>query len=178
VGIGPNHRPPRHPWRGGGASRPAAGFSLVELLLTLAIVGVVAAVAAPRYANATERFRADSAARRLAADIAALRARARSLCASQSMTFTAAAANAGGYTVAGMPDPDHPSATYRVDLAAEPYRAAVTAATFTTTTGQASSTLTINGYGVPTAGGAVTIQVGATCRTVTVDANSGEVMIQ
>jgi hypothetical protein len=75
-----------------------------------------------------------------------------------------------------MTDPDHPSATYRVDLTAEPYRATIVSAQFGTSGNTA--TLAFSGYGMPSAGGSVTLAVGASRRTVTVDGASGEVTVQ
>src|SRR5690606_27031377 len=45
------------------------GFSLLELVMVLTIIAILAAIATPRYANAMARYRADLAARRIAADL-------------------------------------------------------------------------------------------------------------
>lgn len=138
----------------------------------LSIVAVIAGLAVPRFAAAGDRYRADAAARRIAADIVLLRVRAKAMCASQTMTFTAGT-GAGAYTIAGMTDPDRPAAAYRVDLTADPYRARITSAQF----GGGGGTLTFGGYGMPAAGGSIQLTTGTTTRTVTVDA-SGEVSVQ
>ncbi|MHC4992265.1 MAG: GspH/FimT family pseudopilin [Planctomycetota bacterium] len=57
--------------------RPRRGTSLVEVVVVLVVIGTVAAIAQPRYATALARYRADSAARRIIADLAAARQRAR-----------------------------------------------------------------------------------------------------
>ena len=41
----------------------------MELVLVMVIVATLAAIAVPRYAQATSRYRADAAARRIAADL-------------------------------------------------------------------------------------------------------------
>ena len=56
------------------------GFTLAELVIVVVIIATIAAIAVPRFASANATFRADGAARQLAAAIedAALQARARS----------------------------------------------------------------------------------------------------
>ena len=50
-----------------------SGFTLIELVMVLAIIGLITAIAAPRYAASLARYRAESAARRVAADLALAR---------------------------------------------------------------------------------------------------------
>lgn len=57
--------------------RARSGFTLVELAVVLAIVGLVAGIAAPRYASAAARYRLKAAAHRIAADLALARIVAR-----------------------------------------------------------------------------------------------------
>ena len=51
----------------------ARGFSLVELLLVLALIGILAVIAAPSFTGWIRSIRASSAADRLAADLALAR---------------------------------------------------------------------------------------------------------
>ena len=64
------------------------GFTLLELVLVVAILGVVAAIAAPRYGNAIQNYRANAAAQRLRADLEYARARAKSTSSSRTVTVS------------------------------------------------------------------------------------------
>jgi prepilin-type N-terminal cleavage/methylation domain-containing protein len=147
-----------------------SGFSLIELVLVLAIAGVLFAIAAPRYGQSVDRYRAEIAARRIAADLLLAKTRARTASHSQSISFNSAT---GTYTLPGESDADHPSETYSVNLTKAPYRASLAAVSFGGT-----AVLTFNGYGVPNFAGSITVRAGSSQRTVAVAATSGEITVQ
>lgn len=126
------------------------GFSLLELVIVIALAGVVAALAAPRFASAQARYRADAAARQIAADVALAAERAKAIGGQVTITFAPGrAAYKADYTLAGV------SESWRSDLSAEPYMAVITGAAF-----GAGTTLEFNGRGVPAAAGEITVQSG------------------
>ena len=147
-----------------------AGFTLFELVITLAVMGILAAIAVPRYANSIGRYRAESAARRVAADLLLARASAKAASSPRSVTFDAAA---GSYTVAGVRNPDHPGAPYKVDLAADPYRVKLDFADF-----GGAPQAQFDMYGWPLWSGKVTLHVGDFWRTVQVVKEDGSVTVQ
>ncbi len=53
-------------WRNGEAR---VGFSLIELALVIGIIGVIAAITVPRFAGGMSRYRVDSAARKIKAEL-------------------------------------------------------------------------------------------------------------
>ena len=141
-------------------------FSFVELVIVLAITTIVAAIAVPRMGHATTRYQADYAAKKVAADLDAARGNARLRGLTQTVTFNLAKseyivskADAGGTSVS----------EYTVSLGQSPYGAKITAANFGGT-----SVATFTGYGEAVAGGTVTIRIGSTTRTITLDDASGK----
>ncbi|MEM8738725.1 MAG: GspH/FimT family pseudopilin [Planctomycetota bacterium] len=146
--------------------RTAPGFSLVELILTALIVGLVAAIALPRYADALALHHADAAARRVVADLEY--ARAHALATSQTVEV-AFDLDLDTLTVPGLAALDAPRQDHTTRLADEPYRADLTQADF-----NQAPTVSFNGYGRPSSGGEVHLRVGSRTRTVRLDAHSGE----
>lgn len=147
-----------------------AAFSLVELTIVLLIMGIVAAVAAPRLTNSLMYFRADAAAKRIAADIARAQRQAMTSSMSQSVQFTVAT---NSYTLPGMKDINHPALDYVVKLADFPCQATLLKVDF-----GADSVVVFDRYGLPDGGGSAAVWAGDHLRTVTVDANTGKVTIQ
>jgi len=164
------HASPARGDRGTVGPRPTCrlpAFTLLEVVMVLVIVAIVAAIAVPRYAAALHRYRAEHAARRIAADLEYARALARQSSATQRVVFDA---DADTYTLPGRADLDHPKETYTVDLADAPYRADLAAASF-----GAAATAVFDGFGMPRVGGAVKVAAGGYVYLVTVDGETGEI---
>jgi len=152
--------------RGRGAAR---AFSLVELVLVIAITAMVTAIAAPRYANSVARYRADSAARRVAADLALAQNNASTAGRVQPMVFISRS-----YQMPGMAHLDGKSyGDYTVDLGADPYKVTRVAAEF-----GGDATVKFDLYGNPDTGGSVVIEVGDFRRVVVLSPDSGRVTIR
>lgn len=153
------------------AQSPQSGFTLVELVMVLAVVAVVAAMAAPRWARSMARWQVDAAARRLAADLLWAQSRARVTSSHQTVNINL---TAGQYQLAGVPDPDHPANIYTVNLGQAPYRCSIVSAAPV----DANGNVTFDGYGTPSAGGAIVMQCGDFQRSVQVSASAGTIGLQ
>lgn len=146
------------------------GFSLIELVLVVAIMAVFAAIAAPRYGQASGRYRLDLAARRVAADLKMAQSYAKAASSSRAVVF---AVETDQYQLSGIPAPDGATGDYTVSLSAEPYQADLTAVSFNHT-----SQVVFSGWGLPGCGGTVTLAVGSQQKTIAVDGGTGQISIQ
>jgi type II secretory pathway pseudopilin PulG len=149
--------------------RRYTAFSILELVMVTIILAIVAAIAAPRYANAVALQRVEAAAQRVANDLALAQRRARFSSTSQTVNFDV---DGEFYVVPGMQDPDHPSKAYTVPLSDDPYAASIVSADFAGTT-----SVTFDGYGVPDNSGTIVIQSNTRRKTITVHGVTGRATI-
>ncbi len=152
------------------ATTTRGGFSLLEILLVLAIVAICAAVAAPRYGRASGRYRADLAARRVMADLRLAQSSAKAASSSRTVSFSTVTDQ---YQLSNVPALDGTSANYTVILSAPPYKADLTTVNF-----DGGSQVIFNGWGLPDRGGTVVLTAGAEQRTVVVDGTTGRISLQ
>jgi prepilin-type N-terminal cleavage/methylation domain-containing protein len=154
------------PWRRDKNSSRA--FTLVEIVIVLLIVGILAAVAAPKYSAALSSFRLQAVADRIAGDIRYAKRMAQQNSATQTIAFDAAA---NSYTLAGMADANHQARTYQFSLADLEYDCDLVSADF-----GGSATLTFSVYGQPTSTGTVVVSCGGATSTLAID-SLGQVSI-
>ncbi|MBN1513780.1 MAG: type II secretion system protein [Phycisphaerae bacterium] len=145
------------------------GFSLLEVILVLAITLTFASIALPLYSRAVFRHQANLAARRVAADLRQAQSCARTASASRTVTFWTATET---YEISGVASFDGAPGNYVVDLRDEPYEAQLVSADF-----GGSGQILFDGWGTPSSGGSVLVAVGAEQRTIVVDGETGQVTI-
>lgn len=145
------------------------GFTMVELVTTILIIGILAAAAGPSFFDSLQCQRSDAAARRVADDIELARQTARRQSASQSVQFNNSAAT---YSLPGVAALDLRPGDYQVDVSARPFYATGVSADF-----GGDLEIVFDGYGQPDSGGSAVITVGSKQWTVSVDATTGEVSI-
>lgn len=128
-------------------------FSLAELSMVIAIIGVLAAVAVPRFAGAIARQRGEQASRRIALDLAYARQRAIQTSVPQSVVFDVAT---DSYTLPGVPHLDDSTKDYKVVLSDEPYSVHLVKVDFGGT-----ATVTFDIHGTADSTGTVAVEVGS-----------------
>ncbi len=142
-------------------------FSLIEMTIVVVIIGVVVAVAVPRFANSLSTQRADAAARAVAADVQRAVDMARSTSAPVTIVFDT---DHDTYQVAGMTLADQGGGSDRRNLAAEFPGVSLAICDF-----GGSSTLTIDGFGSPTSSGEIVLKKNDEVRTLLFDRSTGQV---
>jgi Tfp pilus assembly protein FimT len=140
---------------------------LTELAVVVLIISIVSAVAVPAFLDSLLFCRVESAARRVKADLELTRQSARLTSATQSITFTNAT-----YTATAGVDGPNSLGSYTVDLAAAPYEISDVTVDF-----EGDSSVSFDGYGVPSAGGTVVLNAPKHQCTVTVDEDTGDITI-
>ena len=141
------------------------GFTLLELIVVLLILGILAAAAAPRFAASMDGFRVESAARRIEQDLAYACELAKTTSVRQAIVFDS---SHDCYELPGVPDLAHRNQDYRVDLAAAPYQVDLLSAEFGVAK-SATSTVTYNVFGRADLPGTIVVRSGAAQETVHVE---------
>ena len=149
--------------------RAAAAFSLFELLFVIAIIAIVAAMAMPRYGRSVARYRAQCAARRVAADLYFAKSSAKASSSDRVITFNTVA---GSYTLAGVRHLDHSASPNTVTLSDAPNHAQLYYADF-----GGAPQAQFDMYGSAKWGGQVTVKVGEFQQVVTLNRDDGTVTI-
>jgi len=144
------------------------GFSLVELVMVITVIGLLAGIALPRFSNSVARQRAQTAAKRIAADLSLARQRAIYTSAGQTVTFSGAT-----YSLTGMQDLDHSTAAYKVNLAKAPYEAEVVSVDF-----GGDTEVVFDIYGMADSNGSVVVRVAHWQHTVQLEAETGQITLE
>ncbi len=151
-----------HSFRRRRSGQLATGFTLIELTIVVLIVGILAAAAAPKYAESLASFRLQAAAERIKGDLQYIRRLAQQTSATKTIVFDVATSS---YTATGVAHLNRRSRTYQFSLADLEYDCELVSANFNSTT-----TLTFDVYGRPAYPGTIVVRCGTGTVTLTLNA--------
>jgi prepilin-type N-terminal cleavage/methylation domain-containing protein len=172
------------------ATPPRRAFTLAEVIIVALIMGIMALVTVPQYAESLSYFRADAAAKRIAADLNLVRQNAitKGTATGEWVNFFTSAES---YQVLNAADIDHPGDEYWVKFSETPYPVDVVSVTFANSNGYTSnSTIKYDMYGTARSGdppsfpdaqmvnGEIIVASGDEERTVIINAVTGEASVQ
>ena len=144
------------------------GFTLIEVTITMLVMGIFAAVAAPSYFGALANYQAAMAAKRVVADFQYAKSEAQRSSQARTVQFDTAA---DSYTLVGIADIDASANAYVVQLSEDPFAATLVSASF-----GADANVVFDMYGVPDSNGAVVVQCGSVQKTINL-ASDGTVTV-
>ena len=147
----------------------ATGFTLIELTVVLMIIAILAVVSVPKFFDSMSFHRADSAARRIKADLEL--ARKHAMVTSSDRTVSFQVGNDRYELSPFVPNLDHPTRNYSVELSGQPYYSSVITADF-----GGDNIVVFNGFGIPDSGGTVVIRHKNEERSIFLDAATGQVL--
>ncbi|MGP1272664.1 MAG: prepilin-type N-terminal cleavage/methylation domain-containing protein [Phycisphaerales bacterium] len=148
---------------------PAGGFTLIELIVTAAIIAVVAAVAVPQFAAASARYRLDLATQRVLSDLSIVAGAASAAGTSRSVVFDAPS---DSYIMLGIASQGRAFNRW-VDLGPEPFKTDLVSATFTD-----AVMLKMSGHGVAENDGLIIIASGLEAKRITLTQGSPTIGIE
>ena len=148
------------------------------MLIVVLIIGITAAIAVPKYADALDRYRVEGAANRIRRDLLFARTIARSGSKSVTVTFQT---GTNQYELIGQPNPDRPGESHIVLLANTGYPVSLTSVNI-----DGGTSITYDMHGRPFAGtgtttpmssGTISVASGVRQKSVVIEPETGAVLI-
>ena len=149
--------------------RRRRGFSLMEVVVTTLIMGVMAGVAVPRIMYNLSDYRAESAANRIAADLRLAQKYARTTGSSETATFDVVNDR---YSFSTIPDPKTKAQVYSVNVSESPYSAMISSVNM-----GGGTSVTFNGLGFPETSGTLSVTAGQSSWIIKLEAASGSLTV-
>lgn len=152
-----------------GSLRPRA-FTLIELVVVIVIIAIASAVAIPRFASASTRYRVDAAVQQIVSDVSLTAAVANRASAAHTIRFEPADDN---YVLVGQPSPANPAVDKVIELGLEPFGVNLLQVAF-----GADTEVVVSGHGLLTESGQLTVAVGRTARRIVFTQGSASASVQ
>ena len=147
-----------------------AGFSLIDLTIAVSIIGILAAVASPRFADLLDHYRVEASAIRIAGDLNYAARSAGNISRSVTVTFDTASAS---YSFTNLDDPNHAGTEWNVSLAESGDALSLHTVDLG---GDHSIVFDVNGR--PDSSGAITVVAGAASKTVVLNGVTGKATVR
>jgi Tfp pilus assembly protein FimT len=153
------------------------GVSILELTVTVLILGIFAAVASPMYSRSLLKYRAEVAAHRIIQDIEQTRRVARQTNSSRTITFST---SSHSYAIGEVGSLDRVGQPYEVLLGEAPYQSQLLFLATSAEPSVSRTTLAIafDRFGMPNQGGVLRIGSGTVEKQVDIAPVSGRVSVQ
>ena len=170
----------RHAFRMPDASAARSGFTLIEMVVVVLIVGVMWSVAVPRFSALIHEPNVRAAAFRIAAELNLARHDAKTKGINREVEFDV---GNDRYDLLGMTHPDEPGESYRVELDEGAYPVILTVADFANAA-NTKDKIRFDMYGRPSSddeplvSGLVTVQSDSASASVIVDPVTGKAAVQ
>jgi type IV fimbrial biogenesis protein FimT len=153
------------------------GVSLLELTVTVLILGIVAAIASPTYSSSLQKYRTEVTSQRIVQDIEQTRRVARQTNSSRTITFSTTSQS---YTIAGLDSLDRVGQFYEIPLSGAPYhsRLLFLATSAQPSVSRSSVAIVFDRFGMPNQGVRLRVGSGAVEKQINVAPLSGRVSVQ
>ena len=153
------------------------GVSIVEITVTVMILGILAAIASPIYSRSLVNYRVDVATQRIIQDIEQTKQVARQKNSSQMIAFST---SDHGYKISGVQSLDKAGQTYLVSLGNAPYQCQLLslAKVDEPTVAITNLDVTFDRFGMPNYGILLRVGTGTIQRQIFVAPISGRVSVQ
>lgn len=140
-----------------------SGFSLVEVVIVMLVLGILSATVAPRYLEAITKYRVEAVSRRIVADLKLAQRESQRTSTAKFVTFDLIKNN---YIMSGISDLDRPGKDYSFELGQSAYQVNMISVDF-----EGAKTLSFDIYGRPSAAGTVVVNSSNETQLIQVDAD-------
>ncbi len=153
------------------------GISLIELVISVLVLGILAAVATPVYSNSLLKYRVELAAQRITQDVIQTQRAARQSNSTRTITFNL---SDDTVSISELQSIDRSSQAYSVAMNQSPYNVdIVTLVTVNQpTTSLPTVAIAFNRFGMPDQGASVTVRAGTFEKRIDVAPTSARVTVQ
>jgi Tfp pilus assembly protein FimT len=150
--------------------RSRRGFTLVDVSVTVLLIGIMSAVAAPQFGSMMLEYRVEAAARKIAGDLNYAARSARNRAEPITATFQQGTQN---YSIDVLQDPNHPTVAWTIALSDSGFENCIVSGLSL----GGDSEITFDIYGRPDASGTVTVSSGSTTQLVSIDQATGKASV-